>query len=402
MINFDVVNDVPTTNKTVFLLTDLDVPIDDFGRIISDEKIQRAMPTINYLVKTGARVVIATHLGYPVNELETRLSTKPIANYLDKRLHCDVNFCPTCIGEQAKRDIFRTGYGDVIVLENLLFYQGEKSCDINFARQLADGMNVYVNDAFGFSNCSYASVLGVPLFIRATGGLVLENEVRQLDVILDNSKYFTTAIIGGRMNNKIDLIYHLMERARCIVVGGVIANNFLKALGYNIGKSQFEPKCVDEIKKIFDRATKNNCLISFPTDVVVVKDVIENDVITKNIDDVEDDDIIIDIGNESVNNIIGLLELSKCVFCYGNVGIGEFAINGGATRVIFEKITELTRKKRLFSVASGKDTVVALREMGDVNGLSFTSFNPDATLQYMSGKVLPGLEVLKRLSKQTC
>ena len=400
MVNFDIVSDIPTTNKTVFLLTDLDVPIDDFGKITNDEKIQRAMPTINYLVKTGARVVIATHLGSPIKEFDKKYSTKPIADYLNKRLHCEVNFCHTCIGEQSKRDIFRTEYGDVIVLENLLFYDEEKRCDINFARQLADGMNIYVNDSFGYSNHSYASVLGVPLFVRPTGGMTLENDVRNLDIILNNSKYFTTAVIGGRISNKVDLLYNFIERAKCIVVGVMVANSFLKAMGYNIGKSQYEQKYVEIVKDIFNKATKNDCLIFFPTDVVVVKSLTDKTMITKSISNIEDDDIIVDIGNESVGKIIDILELSKCVFCYGNVGISETVEHGGATGELFKKIADLTAKKHIFSVASGKDTVRAVNNAKYDKSFSFVSPYTDATLQYMSGKVLPGLEILKRLSKQ--
>ena len=398
MVNFDVVNDIPTTNKTILLLTDLDVPIDENGKIVNDGKIQQAMLTINYLIKTGARVVIATHLGHPSNELDQRYSTKPIVKYLDKRLHCNVSFCPTCIGEQSRREIFKAEYGDVVVLENLLFFSGERDCDVNFARQLTDGVNIYVNDAFSFSNYNYASVLLAPLFVRATGGLVLKNNIENLDLFLSCSNRFTFSIIGGKMADKIDLLYNLSERTKCIAVGGIVANNFLKAFGYNIGKSQFEPRCVEEAGKIFENANKNDCLLALPNDVVVSEN-LQGDATTKDVRNLNKDDIIVDLGGESVKNICDILNLSRCVFCYGNIGISEISNSNMASIAIFDEISKLTKKGRLFSVISGQDTILSAQKSNYLDKFSFTSNASVSTLQYMSGKNLPGLEVLKRLSK---
>ena len=399
MINFDIINDIPTTNKTVFLLADLDVQIDEYGKIVDDRKIQVAMPTIKYLVKTGARVVIATHLGRPSDLFDAHLSTRPIAKYLDKRLHCDVNFCSTCIGERSKQEIFRTGYGDVIVLENLFSHREEIMCDVNFARRLADGINIYVNDAFGYSDKPYSSVLCLPLFVRATGGLVLSNYVKQLDTFLNNSDGFSTAIIGGKMINKLELLNNLIENVRYVIVGGLVANNFLKAFGYNIGQSQFEPKCVEIAEKFFNKAKKNGCLLVFPIDVAVVRNTLQEKIQIKKISEIENDDIIVDVGTESVKNICDILSLSKCVFCDGLTGISEIS-TCDAFFTISDKIARLTKEKHIFSVISGQDTLLALKNKSFLQDFSFVSSFPDATLQYMSGKVLPGLEVLKRLSKQ--
>ena len=399
MISFDIINDTPTTNKTIFLLTDLDVPMDEYGKILNDEKIQIAMPTIKYLIKTGARIVIATHIGNPTHAADTRFSAKPIAKYLDKRLFCEVNFCPVCIGQQAKHDIFRTEYGNIIVLENLLFYKEERDCDINFARQLADGMNIYVNDAFGYSSQNYASVLGVPLFVRATGGFALEHDIKQLDAFLNTKNHFTSAIIGGKMTNKIDLLYYLIERCKFIAVGGIVANNFLKAFGYNIGKSQFEPQYTNEAVKIFKTARKHDCLLTTPIDVITTKSITNDTKCLKNANELDDDDIIIDLGTETSQAICDVLDISKCVFYHGNIGINEIH-NNNASSTIAKKITQLTKNKRIFSIANGKDTILSLRNNNCLNGFSFIPQSSEAVLQYMSGKILPGLEILKRLSKE--
>lgn len=401
MVNFDLVNDTPTTNKTVFLLTDLDVPIDENGRIIDDKKIQQAMQTINYLVKTGARVVIATHLGLPASSFDVRFSTKPIAEYLNKRMHCNVNFTPNCIGEQVKRDIFRTEYGDIIVLENLLFHKEEKDCDMNFARQLADGMNVYVNDSFEYSNYSYASVLAVPLFIRATGGFALTNTIKQLDAFLSPLNQFTTAIIGGnKMFSKIDLLDNLTERAKCIIACGSLGNAILAVFEKNVGKSIYEKHYLKIIEKVLDKAMKNDCLILYPNDAKVVKQLHQENVINKSVDEIENDDIIVDIGEETIKNALSVIDVSRCVFWYGNVGLSEYKNSNLATIEIADKITNLTKKKRLFSIVSGNDTLLSLKKLNYLDKFSFVSRYSSSTVQYMSNKVLPGIEVLRRLSKQ--
>ena len=317
-MDFDVINDIPTTNKTILLLTDLNVPLDEQMEIVDDQKIKQAMLTINYLVKTGARVVIATHLGNPINNMDFKFSTKPIAKYLDKRLRCNVKFCQTCVGDQSRKEIFHSNYGDVIVLENLLFEQKEKTCDINFAQQLSDGINVFVNDAFEYSNYSYASTLCVPLFVRATAGLNLANSVKYLNTFLNSNNIFSTAIIGGRMIDKIDLLNNLIDRKiNCIIVGGIVANNFLKALNYNIGNSLFEPTCVEIASKILENAKKQNILLVLPNDVCVSEKISKSDVKDikeKKIDKNNYDEIIVGLGKESIENIYNILSISKNFF----------------------------------------------------------------------------------------
>ena len=399
MLNFDIINDIPTTNKTVMLLTDLDGAINDDGSVLNDEKIRRVMLTINYLVKTGARVVIATHLGKPINETDIRFSTKPIVNFLDQRLNCKVNFCKTCIGDQSRQEIFHSEYGDVIVLENLLFYEGEKNCDINFARQLTEGVNIYVNDSLEYSAHTYASVLCAPLFAKAAAGIVLANEIKQLDKILDKTtNNTTTAIIGGKMTNKLDLLNNLASQAKCIAVGGLVANNFLKSLGYNIGSSNFEPDCIDSANIILEKAKKNNCIFIIPEDVII-SNIQNKELQMKKIDKIEPNDVIVDIGTESVKNICDALSISENVFFYGKISANNLENSDGELSII-KKIAKLTEKKQLFSVANGQDTNLFIQKNNCSDKFSFIPSSSKATSQYMSGKILPGIEILKRLSKQ--
>lgn len=400
MLNFDTINEIPTTNKTVMLLTDLDITTDDSGNIVNDEKIRNAMQTINYLVKTGARVVIATHLGKPINETDIRFSTEPIAKYLDQRLNCEVKFCKTCIGNQSRQEIFHSEYGDVIVLENLLFYEGEKNCDINFARQLTEGINIYVNDSLEYSAHAYASVLCAPLFVKATAGIVLANEIKQLDKILDKTiiNNTTTAVIGGKMANKLDLLNSLVDQVKCIAVGGLVANNFLKSLGYNIGSSSFEPDYINSTNIIFEKAKKNNCIFIIPEDVIT-SNTQNKELQMKKIDKIELNDVIVDIGIESVKNICDALSISENVFFYGKISANNIKNSDGETSVI-NKIARLTEKNQLFSVANGQDTILSIKKNNCLNKFSFIPSSSKATSQYMSNKILPGIEILKRLSKQ--
>ena len=401
MVNFDVVNDIATTNKTVFLLADLDVPIDEKGIITNDKKIRLAMPTISYLIKTGARVVIATHLGRPAKRFDVRFSTRPIAKYLNDRLPCDVFFCDESIGEKTRKAIFKTSYGDAIVLENLLFHREESEFDMNFAKQLAEGMNIYINDAFGYCDKSFASILGLPLFVRAAAGLVLTNEIKKLDLFLNSEKGFNTAIVGGDyFGDKFDLLDKLVEVARFVVVGGNVANTFLVATGKKIGKSFYEPLLLDKAKDLLIKASKNDCMVVLPQDVIVVNDInVTGKLQKKSVNDIREDDIIIDIADATLKRISDVLDLSRYVF-WDNLLVSGSKKSNFSTKVIGEKIAILTKKKKIFSIVSGNDAVIALNKLGRLDNFSFVARHHNSTIQYFCGKVLPGIEILRRLSKQ--
>ncbi len=401
MINFDVVNDIATTNKTIFLLTDLDVPLDEKGVILNDTKIRLAMPTINYLIKTGARVVIATHLGHPAKRFDARFSTRPIAKYLNDRLHCDVSFCDECIGEKSRKAIFKTEYGDAIVLENLLFHREESEFNMEFAKQLADGINVFVNDAFGYCEKSFSSALGVPVFVRASAGLVLTNEIKKLDLFLNSERGFNTAIVGGDyFDEKFDLINKLVEVAKFVVLGGNVANTFLVATGKKIGKSFYEPMLLEKAKDLLIKASKNDCMVILPQDVIVSKDKGTADKLQKkSINNLDEDDIIIDVADATLKRINEVLELSKYVF-WDNLLTSGNKKSSFSTKFISEKIAISTKKKKMFSIVSGNDLIVALNKLEKLDKVSFVARHHNSTIQYMCNKVLPGLEILRRLSKQ--
>ena len=402
MTCFDVVNDIPTTNKTIFLRCDLDVPLTENGGIADDRKLKEAMKTINYLVKTGARVVIATHIGNPKGEKDEKFSTRVIAQYLDRHLRCDVFFCEYCIGEIAKRTIFRASYGDVVVLENLRFHKEEYTCDLNFARQLADGMNIYVNDAFSASNYSYASIIGVPLFIRATAGFNLQLEVSNLDKVVRGGNQNIVSIIGGtKLSTKFEMINNLIERSRYIFICGAVANTFLRAAEYNIGKSVYEPSCTQYVDGLLKKATEYNCILATPEEVIVAKELKKGaKTKTKKITEIEDNDIIVDVGESYVELIKTMINHTKYVIWNGSLGIADIPLFNRGDLELITEIAKLTKKKKIFSIAGGQDTNATIVKSGHKYDFSFLSYAGDSFSNYLAGRIVPGVEVLHRLAKQ--
>ena len=402
MRNFDLINDTPTTNKTVFLRCDLDVPLDDSGFILDDSKIVLAMKTINYLVKTGARVVIATHLGNPKGQRNEKLSTKVIAEYLHKHLRCNVKFCNDCVGEPVKKEIFRVSYGDVVVLENLRFHSEEENCDLTFARSLADGMNIYVNDAFSCCHLKHASILGVPFFIRATAGLLLDEEVSNISKILDgnNNQYNMAIIGGGRLINKFDILSNLVDKVQYLVLVGEIANTFLYTSGKGIGKSLHEIEFVERCRELMREAEKNGCNIVLPVDVVITNEPLENaKPIKKLATDIKDNDMVVDVSRKTLSNIKYMLSIVDNVIVNGTAGIYEIPKFAIGSELICRLVAKATKNRNIHSIAGGSDTLTVIDSLGEAENFSRVYRSNASFHELLSGHVLSGLEVLYRLSK---
>lgn len=400
MVNFDVVNDIVITSKTIFLRCDLNVPIEN-GVILDDTKIVREMPMINYLVKNGARVVLGTHLGTPNGNIDEKFSTKIIADYLERRMRCKVHFSEECVGEQAKKVIFRASYGEIIVLENLAFHREEFACDLNFAQKLSDGMNVYVNDTFESSHLPFASILGVPLFVRATAGIRLAKEVENLDCIINNDdKTPIVAIIGGnRFSKHVDLIRNLVDKVQYLVLGGTIANVFLKANGYRIGKSMIEEGFTDFVFEMHEKAKKSGCNIIFPHDFVVSKNITLNtNVEIKSTDKIVSDDIIIDVGPVFINLVKDILNTKANVLWHGSMGVYEHVDIGTFDIAKYIATRSCARIKKIHSVVGGNDTVKFIKKHNLIDKFSYVSTSGNAFFEYLQGKILPGIEILHRLS----
>lgn len=398
MFGFDLITDIPTTNKTIFFRCDFDVPLNEDGEILDDEKIRKSLPTINYLIKTGSRVVIATHIGKPQGKFNYQLSTKVIYKYLQKHLRCDVYFCDDCIGEKTKKEIFKASYGSVVILENLKFYPEEEQCDLTFARELSDGMNIYVNDCLSCSHLQYASILGVPLFVRPTAGTTLNNEVNTIKSVLIGKNI--TAIVGGnKFLSKVDLLNNLIEIADYLIIVGGIANTFFQAIGKNVGKSLRDIECEEIILDFFNKAKKTGCKIILPVDVVVAKDIInEANTKTKLIEKLTKDDIIVDIGEKTLYNIEYLLSISKNVIWYGSACINEIGKFSYGNINICKMISHYTKTGKIKSIVGGRNVILTIKQQKQQDNFSFISNSNQSFLNFLSGKILPGLEILHRLS----
>jgi phosphoglycerate kinase len=396
---FDIVNDVVTTNKTVFLRCDFNVPIRN-NQILDDSRILASLETINYLIKTGAKVVIGTHIGRPKNN-DQSLSTKIIANYLDKKLRAQCYYVDDCI--KGRNDIFKADYGDIVILENLRFYKQEEDCDMTFASILADGMNLFVNDAFSCSHRSHASILGIPIFIRPVAGFQLAKEISSLERIFKNNTKNTIAILGGsKVSTKIDILNNLTKKVRTLVIGGAMANTFLHYKGANIGNSLYEQNQEEKIKEIYQNAQENNCQIILPEEFVVS---IKPENIAKkrniNISDIKSDDIILDVCVSFVEKLKPLFMASDAILWNGPLGLFEVEAFSHGTKALINLIADCSKKQQIITIAGGGDSVAAINTTDRFNDFSFVSNAGGAFLEYIEGRILPGIEVLKRLSSAT-
>jgi phosphoglycerate kinase len=384
-LGFEVVSDVVTTDKVVFLRADFNVPIS--GGVISDDsRILASMDTINYLISSGAKVLIGTHLGRPKGRFVEEFSTKIIAEYLARKLRCDVFFVPDCKGE---------------VLENLRFYAEEEECDLNFAKSLSEFANVYVNDAFSCSHRGHASILGVPLYIKPVAGFAFAREVWSIQSVLSGACIGErVAVVGGsKVSTKIDVLKNMVKNVDILVVGGGMANTFLFADGCKIGSSLCEEGLADVVKEVYKNAEENGCRIVVPRSVVVAKEV-RHDAEFRVIDvsEIEEDEMILDVAENFVNDLKPLFEKAGSVMWNGPLGVFEVQPFHKGTFAMANLIGDVVKKdKKKIAIAGGGDSVAAINLTKRGGDFSFISNAGGAFLEFIEGKVLPGVEILKRM-----
>ena len=379
--------------KIVLLRVDLNVPLKN-AKVLDATRIKKVIPTILYLLNQNAKIVIITHVGRPKGKKVPELSLKPICEYLNDELNLEIKMITKDFKNLDRKDIFESNYEKIALLENIRFYPEEQSDDIEFARKLASLGDVYVNEAFSCSHRAHASVSNVTKFIPAYGGLHLANEINALNQITRNIKKPISCIIGGsKISTKIEVITNLAKKYDNIVVVGAMANNFLKYNNHNIGKSVFEKNSELVVKEIYDSAKFNNCKIIYPTDFLVGKNL--NDFSNnRKIDEIENDDIILDIGLETIKSIKNIINNSKTILWNGPAGYFENENFATGSYEIAKEISAKTRNGKLFSVIGGGDTVAVLNKLNLINDFSFVSTAGGAFLEYLEGKELPGIKSL--------
>jgi len=379
--------------KKVLLRLDLNVPLSN-QKITDTTRIDKILPTIKFLLKNNAKVIIMSHVGRPKGKVVNELSLKPICESLKKKLNEDIKFVARDIKEIKSTDLFDNEDKKIVILENLRFYEEEEKNDNAFAKHLASLADIYVNDAFSCSHRTHASIFEITKFIPSYAGLQLNLEINALSKITSEIKKPITCIIGGsKVSSKINIIKNLIPKFDNIIIVGGMANNVLKFKGHNIGKSIQEDNCNKIIEEIFLLSVKNNCKIIYPKDVTVGKDLNGSPEI-KELNDVSEDELILDIGPKSIKVINDIIEKSNTILWNGPAGYFENPSFARGSLEIIKKIIEKNKANTIYSVAGGGDTVALLNSVGAVNNFDFVSTAGGAFLEYLEGKELPGIKAL--------
>ncbi|MBR1778707.1 MAG: phosphoglycerate kinase [Alphaproteobacteria bacterium] len=396
MSNFNTIKDLDAAGKVVFVRADLNVPFKD-GKVTDTTRIDRFVPTVKALTDKGAKVVIASHFGRPKGQVVPEMSLGQIVSDVEKALGQKVVFVDDCIGDKVEAAIKAMKDGDVIMLENLRFYAQEEKNDADFAAKLAKNVDIYVNDAFSCAHRAHASTEGMAKLKPNAAGLLMQAELEALDAALGNPVRPVAAIVGGaKVSTKLDLLGNLVAKVDKLVIGGGMANTFLYAKGVDVGNSLCEKEMDDTAREIMKKAEAAKCEIILPVDVVVAKEFAENaENKTVDVNAVPADMMILDIGPKSVEEVNKKLAECKTVIWNGPVGAFEIKPFNKATFAIAEAVADLTAKG-LKSIGGGGDTVSALKKAGVAEKLSYLSAAGGAFLEWMEGKVLPGVKVLEK------
>lgn len=379
--------------KVALVRADLNVPMQD-GRVSDDTRIRAVIPTVRALRAKGARVVLLSHFDRPKGRRVPQMSLKPLAPVLGQAFGEPVGFAEDCIGPEAEKAI--GGGGAVILLENLRFHPGEEENDADFAAQLAALGDLYVNDAFSAAHRAHASTEALAHLLPAYAGETMAAELEALERALGKPARPVIAIVGGaKVSSKLDVLSHLVDKVDHLVIGGGMANTFLCAQGFAIGKSLAERDLAETARAILARAKKAGCAIHLPVDGVLARDFkAQAPHRIAAIDDIRDDEMMLDVGPKSVAALEAILAQSRTLIWNGPLGAFEMEPFGTATFAIAHEAARLTRSGKLLSVAGGGDTVSALNMAGVAAAMSHVSTAGGAFLEWMEGKTLPGVAAL--------
>ena len=385
--------DLDLRGKRVLIRKDLHVPVRE-GIVSSDQRIKASLPTIQYCIEAGARLMIMSHLGRPTEGIiDAQYSLQPVANYLSDAIGKSVNLNTDYLDNPPVLDD-----GDVLLLENVRFNVGEKADDETLSKRYADLCDVYAMDAFGTAHRAQASTHGVGLFAPvACAGPLLSAELEALSMAFDKPKRPVVAIVGGsKVSTKLTVLDALSEVVDQLIPGGGIANTFIAAAGYNIGQSLAEIDLIPEAKRLIEIARANGKDIPVPTDVVCGKAFSEQTQATiKLVSEVDDDDMILDIGPETASKFAKLMAQAETIVWNGPVGVFEFAQFGEGTRMLGQAIAS----SNAFSIAGGGDTLAAVDKYNIESGISYISTGGGAFLEFLEGKKLPAVKMLEQRFK---
>lgn len=392
------INDFNFKGQRVIIRVDFNVPLNENFEITSTNRIDAALPTIKKILNDGGSVIIMSHLGRPKNGPEDKFSLRHLVGYVEKVLSTTVHFADDCMGEAAKTMSSSLKDGEVLILENLRFYKEETAGDEAFAKQLASYADFYVNDAFGTAHRAHASTTIIANYFDSEHkafGLLMAKEVNAMEQVLTKSEPPFTAILGGsKVSDKIQLISNLINKANRIVIGGGMMFTFVKAAGGKIGNSLVELDFIDKVSDILQKAKENNVEIYIPTDVIAA-DAFDNEANTKEMEagQIEDGWMGLDIGIASKKAIEEIVMTSKTILWNGPMGVFEMEKFSEGTRYVAEAIAKATANGA-YSLVGGGDSVSAIKKYKLGDKVSYVSTGGGAMLEYIEGKVLPGVKAL--------
>ena len=389
------VKDIQLTGKRVLVRVDYNVPMNDKGEITDFIRIEASLPTLHYLLDQGAAVILLAHLGRPKGKVNPKFSLKPVAEALSQLIHRPVQFCSDCVGKEAQAAAAQLRNGDILLLENLRFHPEEEKNDPHFAQELASLGDVFVNDGFGVSHRAHASVEGITHYLPAVAGFLLEKEIAYLGNAVDKPQRPFAAIIGGaKVADKIAVIRSLIKKADVILIGGGMANTFLAAKGYNLGKSLVEKESLGIAKDLLAEAAAQKTKMLLPVDLIMAASFSnEADHEAEDLDALNPEYMALDIGPKTAEQYAQTLAGMKTIVWNGPMGVFEMPNYAEGTR----RVAEAMAASDGITIVGGGDSAAAVKQMGLADKMSHVSTGGGASLEYLEGKVLPGLAALDDL-----
>ena len=384
-------SDLDVRSKRVFMRVDFNVPLSN-GRVTDDTRIEAAIPSIAYVLEHGGRLILASHLGRPKGKPEPKYSLKPVAIRLGELMRKPVQFAPDCVGPEVERLVSELKDGDMLLLENLRFHAEEEKNDPGFAKQLAALCDVYVNDAFGAAHRAHASTVGITVYVRqAAAGFLMQKEIEMLSRALTRAEKPYVAIVGGaKISDKIELIENFINIANSVLIGGAMAYTFLRARGLETGKSLVEVDKIAVAKELMAKASRKQVAIELPVDHVVAAALDSPDSQVVSVQNTPPDRMGVDIGPQTADRYSQIIRQAKTIVWNGPMGVFENPKFAQGTFAVARAVAEANA----FSIVGGGDSAAAVAQSGVESKISHISTGGGASLEFLSGQKLPGVEAL--------